>query len=128
MSPAHKISSLLLVLLLTLVTTTCGSRHDSDENYYMVGANIKLPYWENASAGLSAAATQLQVRAAFVGPDTYDAKAEKQTLDDLIAKKPAGILVSVTDPEILGDSIDTRIPAGFLAIRSSRVCFSALAS
>jgi ribose transport system substrate-binding protein len=112
MSPAHKISSLLLVLLLTLVTTTCGSRHDSDENYYMVGANIKLPYWENASAGLSAAATQLQVRAAFVGPDTYDAKAEKQTLDDLIAKKPAGILVSVTDPEILGDSIDRAIAAG----------------
>jgi ribose transport system substrate-binding protein len=112
MSHAQKFCTLLLVLLLTLVTITCGGRHDSDENYYMVGANIKLPYWENATAGLSAAASQLQVRAAFVGPDTYDAKGEKQTLDDLIAKKPAGILVSVTDPEVLRDSIDRAIAAG----------------
>jgi ribose transport system substrate-binding protein len=112
MSHAHKFCSLLLIVLLSLLTVTCGSRHDSDENYYMVGANIKLPYWENAGAGLSAAASQLQVRAAFVGPDTYDAKGEKQTLDDLIAKKPAGILVSVTDPEVLRDSIDRAIAAG----------------
>lgn len=112
MSHAHKFWSLLLIVLLSLLTVTCGSRHDSDENYYMVGANIKLPYWENAGAGLSAAASQLQVRAAFVGPDTYDAKGEKQTLDELIAKKPAGILVSVTDPEVLRDSIDRAIAAG----------------
>jgi ribose transport system substrate-binding protein len=109
---ARKLSFLLAVLLLSLVTVTCGSRHDSDENYYLVGANIKLPYWENAGAGLSAAASQLKVRAAFVGPDTYDAKGEKQTLDDLIAKKPAGILVSVTDPEVMKDSIDRAIAAG----------------
>ena len=69
MSHAHKFCALLLVLFLILVTITCGGRHDSDENYYMVGANIKLAYWENASAGLSAAASQLQVRAAFVGPE-----------------------------------------------------------
>src|SRR5215469_16914961 len=112
MSHARRFSLLLVVVLLSLLTIRCGSRHDSDENYYLVGANIKLPYWENASAGLSAAATQLQVRAAFVGPDTYDAKGEKQALDELIAKKPAGILVSVTDPELLRDSIDRAIAAG----------------
>ena len=63
------------VALLTLMATACGGRHDSDENYYLVGANIKLPYWETAGAGFSTAASQLHVRTAFVGPDTYDPKA-----------------------------------------------------
>ena len=112
MSPTRKLCSLFVVVLLSVFALSCGSRHDSSENYYLVGANIKLAYWENASAGLDAAASQLQVRAAFVGPDTYDAKGEKDTLDGLIAKKPAGILVSVTDPEVLRDSIDRAIAAG----------------
>ena len=112
MSPTRKLCFLFVVVLLSVLNLSCGSRHDSGENYYLVGANIKLPYWEGAGAGLDAAASQLQVRAAFVGPDTYDAKGEKDTLDGLIAKKPAGILVSVTDPEVLRDSIDRAIAAG----------------
>src|SRR5580692_8518742 len=93
-----KILSLLALVVVTLLTVTCGSRHDSDENYYMVGANIKIPYWETAGAGFSAAASQLKVRAAFVGPDAYDPKGEKQAFDEVAQKKPAGILVSVADP------------------------------
>jgi ribose transport system substrate-binding protein len=116
MSPSRKVYPSLLVLVLTLVTINCGSRHDSDENYYMVGANIKLPYWEGAGAGLSAAASQLRVRAAFVGPDTYDAKGEKQVFDEIAQKKPAGILVSVVDPELMKDSIDRAIAAGIPVI------------
>jgi ribose transport system substrate-binding protein len=100
----------------TVMTAACGSRHDSDENYYLVGANIKLPYWDTAGAGLSAAASQLRVRAAFVGPDTYDPKGEKQAFDELIPKKPAGILVSPADPEVMKDSIDRAIAAGIPVI------------
>jgi len=102
--------------LLLIATVACGSRHDSDENYYLVGANIKLPYWETAGAGLSTAASQLRVRAAFIGPDTYDAKAEKQAFDEAVQKKPAGILVSAADPSVMKDSIDRAIAAGIPVI------------
>src|SRR5215470_2365809 len=111
-----RLFSVSALAILTITTAACGSRHDSDENYYLVGANIKLPYWDTAGAGFSSAANHLQVRAAFVGPDTYDPKAEKQAFDELIPKKPAGILVSPADPEIMKDSINRAIAAGIPVI------------
>jgi ribose transport system substrate-binding protein len=103
---------LIVPVVLLLLAGGCGSRHDSGENYYMVATNIKLPYWETARAGFSSAASQLQVRAAFVGPDTYDPKAEKQSFEEIVQKKPAGILVAVADPALMKDSIDQAIAAG----------------
>src|SRR6267142_4470410 len=126
----QRLFSLGSLAILTVVAVACGSRHDSDENYYLVGANIKLPYWDTAGVGFSTAASQLRVRAAFVGPDTYDPKAEKQAFDELIPKKPAGILVSPADPEVMKDSIDRAIAAGIPVItvdsdapRSKRLFF-----
>ena len=108
----QKLFWLVAVVVLLILTVTCGSRHDSDENYYLVATNIKLPYWETAGAGFSSAASQLQVRAAFVGPDTYDPKAEKQSFDEIVQKKPAGILIAVADAAMMKDSIDRAIAAG----------------
>jgi ribose transport system substrate-binding protein len=112
----RKVFSLLVLVVLTLLTVTCGSRHDSDENYYLVGTNIKIPYWETAGAGFSAAGSQLRVRTAFVGPDTYDANAEKQAFEEAAQKKPSGILVAVADPAMMKDSIDRAIAAGIPVI------------
>jgi ribose transport system substrate-binding protein len=116
MSYPRKPFFMIAVLVLAVLAAACGSRHDSDENYYLVGANIKVPYWETAGAGFSAAASELKVRAAFVGPDTYDPKAEKQAFDEVVQKKPAGILVAVLDPELMKDSINRAIAAGIPVI------------
>ena len=107
-----KLLSLLVLAALQIATVGCGSRHDSDENYYLVATNIKLPYWEAAGAGFSAAALQLSVRAAFEGPDTYDPQAQKKKFDEIVQKKPAGILVAAADAALMKDSIDQAIAAG----------------
>ena len=60
-------------------------------------------------AGFSQASSQLQVRSDFVGPNTYDPKAEVEAFERAIAQKPTGILVSAADPNILKDSIDKAI-------------------
>ena len=52
----------------------------------------------------------------MVGPDTYDAQAEKQVFAATIAKKPAGILVSVADPTVLQTDIDAAIAQGIPVI------------
>lgn len=103
---------LTVVVVLSLVTSDCGSRHDASENYYMIATNIKLPYWETARAGFDHAASQLQVRAAFAGPDTYDPQAEKQKFEEIVQKKPAGILIAVADAASMKDSIDQAIAGG----------------
>ena len=107
-----KLLSLVVLVTVPIIATSCGSRHDSDENYYLVATNIKLPYWESAGAGFSAAASQLGVRAAFEGPDTYDPQAQKKKFDEIVQKKPAGILVAAADAALMKDSIDQAIAAG----------------
>jgi len=103
----------VFVLSLVLPLITCGgSDHSSDELYVLVSANIQVPYWKAAAAGFSQAASQLKVRHDFVGPNEYDPKAEKDALDQAVAKKATGILVSAADANLLKGSIDAAIAAG----------------
>src|ERR1700736_4153586 len=48
----------------------------------------------------------------FMGPQTYDPKAERDALDQAVRKKATGILLAVTDPALLKDSIDKAVAAG----------------
>src|SRR3954470_14778661 len=111
----RSLALLLLLAALVIVLPSCGNGH-SGETYILISTNIKVPYWQSASAGLGQAATHLGVGAAFQGPDTYDAAAERDTLENAIQKKPSGIMVSVADPTPLKDSIDRAIAAGIPVI------------
>jgi ribose transport system substrate-binding protein len=91
---------------------SCGSAHDSDEYYVFVAANLQVPYWQAAGSGFSKAAEASKIRVDFVGPQTYDPKAERDALDQAVQKKAVGILLAVTDPALLKDSIDKAVAAG----------------
>jgi ribose transport system substrate-binding protein len=106
----------LSVLSPLVLLIACGGRHSADEHYYMVSANIKVPYWQVAGAGFDAGARQFQIHADFVGPDTYDPKAEVDAFNDAVQKKPAGILVAVADPAMMKDPIDRAIASGIPVI------------
>ena len=97
------------VLLLLLFGGCGGSTHAPDERYYLIAANVKLPYWQQVGAGLNRAAAQLGVRAELVGPDTYDVKAQHEQFLEVLRKKPAGILISATDPSLDNADIDAAI-------------------
>ena len=91
---------------------SCGSAHDSDEYYVFVAANLQVPYWRAAGAGFSKAAEAAKIKFDFVGPQSYDPKAERDALDQAVQKKATGILLAVTDPALLKDSIDKAVAAG----------------
>lgn len=96
-----------------LALASCGgSQHAVTENYILVATNVKVPYWLQASAGLNRAAGQFQVKAALMGPESYDPKAEHEQFLAAVAKKPSGILVSVSDPAALSADIDSAIAQG----------------
>lgn len=107
---------LVLLLMFLALFLSCGAEHSADEHYVLVSVNIQIPYWKAAGAGFSQAASQLKVRADFVGPDDFDPKAEKEAFDKAIAKKATGILVSAADAKLLKDSIDAAIAAGIPVI------------
>jgi ribose transport system substrate-binding protein len=112
----RKLASVLAVGLLFTSLLSCGSAHDSDEHYVLVAANLQVPYWQAAGAGFSKAAAQLKVRSDYVGPNNYDPKAERDALDQAVQQKVTGILLAVTDPALLKDSIDKAVGAGIPVI------------
>ncbi len=91
-------------------------RHEASEQYYLIAANIGLQYWKTADAGLQAAAAQYKVKAEMRGPNQLDPKAEADEFDAMIARKPAGILVSAADPKLMQPEIDKAIAAGIPVI------------
>jgi ribose transport system substrate-binding protein len=103
------LATVLCLLNLTLVS--CNSLHSSDEYYVFVAANLQVSYWKTAGAGFSKAASELKVRSDFDGPQTYDPKAERDALDQAVQKKATGILLAVTDPNVLKDSINKAVEA-----------------
>jgi ribose transport system substrate-binding protein len=98
-----------------LLLTSCG-RHTQSEVFYLVASNLSLPYWKTAITGFNAAAVRYKVTAKVAGPDSYDAQAELQELNRAAATKPAGILISVADEELLKPGIDAAISAGIPVI------------
>src|SRR5258708_14064515 len=113
---SRRVYSLLCLAALVVPLISCGSTHDSDEHYIFVAANVQLPYWQAAAAGFSKAAEQMKVQSSFVGPNTYDPKAEREALQEAVQKKPTGILLAVTDPALLKDDTDKATAAGIPVI------------
>jgi ribose transport system substrate-binding protein len=111
----RKLLSFLSIALLVTSLLSCGA-HDSNEYYVFVAANLQVPYWQAAGAGFTKAAGLFKVRADFVGPNSYDPKAERDALDQAVQQKATGILLGVTDPVLLQDSIDKAIAAGIPVI------------
>jgi len=112
----RKLASLLALAFLFVSLLSCGSAHDSDEYYVFVAANLQVPYWQTAGAGFAKAGGQMKVRADYLGPNTYDPKAEREALDRAVQQKATGILLAVTDPALLKDSIDKAVAAGIPVI------------
>jgi ribose transport system substrate-binding protein len=105
----------LALAFIAISLLSCGP-HDSSEYFVFVAANLQVPYWQAAGAGFTRAGAQFKVRADFVGPNTYDPKAERDALDQAVQQKATGILVGVTDPALLKDGIDKATAAGIPVI------------
>ncbi len=95
-----------------------GRRHDATEAYFLVASNVKIAYWQEAAAGLTAAARQLGVKSEMVGPESHDPQGEREAFEQLVARQPApaGIMVSAADTEIMRPAIDAAIAKGIPVI------------
>lgn len=107
----RRISAFAATVVTALFATGC-QRHSKSETYYLVATNLKLPYWQEAAAGFNKAATQYIVTAQLRGPDNFDPQAELDAFRRAAAARPAGILVSVADANLLGPAINDAVAAG----------------
>jgi ribose transport system substrate-binding protein len=91
-------------------------RHSKSEHYYLVASMTKHPYWQSAWAGFSKAAEQYGVTVDMRGPDGFDPQDEVTEFRQVVALKPAGILVSVANESLMQPEIDGAIAKGIPVI------------
>jgi ribose transport system substrate-binding protein len=82
------------------------------QTYYMVTFLSRLDYWVECFRGMLDAAEFLGVDAIYTGTPDYEIDAAVQVLDETIALQPAGILLTVMQPDPLRPSIDNSIDSG----------------
>lgn len=90
--------------------------HQPDEKYILVAANVGLPYWQEAQAGLNDIAKTTGVKVDVMGPASFSPSEELDAFKQAVAQKPAGILVSVTDPKAFKEAIDSAVMSGIPVI------------
>jgi ribose transport system substrate-binding protein len=91
-------------------------RHSTREHFYLIAASTKHPYWQSAWAGFSKAANQYGVSVDMRGPDGFDPQGEVTEFRQVVAMKPAGILVSVANEKLMQPEIDAAVDAGIPVI------------
>jgi ribose transport system substrate-binding protein len=85
---------------------------EMSERYAMVTFQSGIDYWKNSLKGFEDAAQLLNVTVEYQGATQYDVHEEITVLEQIIAKKPAGIAVSAINPEALNVTIKKAIDAG----------------
>jgi ribose transport system substrate-binding protein len=101
--------------VLLLLSTGC-ERHSKSETYYLITNNLGHDYWKTAVAGFERGAKVYGVTSQVDGPNDYDVQAQLQALQKAIAAKPAGILISISDPVLLAPPINSAIESGIPVI------------
>ncbi|WP_197716883.1 substrate-binding domain-containing protein [Mesorhizobium sp. DCY119] len=85
---------------------------ESDAEYVFLSVVTQVPFWADHRAGLDAAAADLGVKTSFTGPLDFDTAGQARQLDELIARRPAGIMIFPGDAAALKPGIDRAVEAG----------------
>src|SRR5712664_1588856 len=121
MSMTARLPGPLLLLVPLLSFGGCNkplnsALRQSNDQYFLVTVNTQIPYWQTAASGFTKAASESQGAGTLAGPNNYDPKAEQQEFRRVAQLKPAGILVSPADPDLMKSDIDAAIAAGIPVI------------
>ncbi|MCX5494469.1 substrate-binding domain-containing protein [Kaistia dalseonensis] len=93
-------------------SATAAAAEASDAEYVFLSIVTQVPFWVDHRAGLDAAAADLGVKTTFTGPLDFDTAGQARQLDELIARRPAGLLIFPGDAAALAPGIDRAIEAG----------------
>src|SRR5215467_6276580 len=104
-------------ILVTALAWSCAPiYHEKDERYVFVAFNTSLPYWQEAGSGLEDSAKQLGGKAELAGAANFSTNEEVAAFQQAVGQKPAGILLSASNPEAFRDAINSAIGQGIPVI------------
>jgi simple sugar transport system substrate-binding protein len=77
------------------------------------------PFWSIFKNGVDQAGKDMGVKVEYSAPDTFDMVKMAALIDAAVAKKPAGLIVSIPDAAALGPSIQKAVAAGIPVISAN---------
>lgn len=83
-----------------------------EDTYVMVTFMVGIEYWKEVVKGFEDAAEALNVSVEYRGATQYDVNEQITVLEQVIARKPAGIALTAIHPERLNATINKAIEAG----------------
>jgi ribose transport system substrate-binding protein len=89
-----------------------ASAETGDETYIWLCAVTAIAFWIDGRQGFEAAGKSLGVKTEFMGPVEYDAVAQLKVLEELMAKKPAGIMIFPADHQSLNEPMKRAMQMG----------------
>ena len=96
----------------TVLTTAENDQVSPDEEYVMVTTAISMPMYVNHDqAAFKRWGQKMGVKTAILGPSEWDVPAQIETIEQVIASRPAGLLINGTDPGI-AQAINKAVAAG----------------
>lgn len=95
-----------------IINTTTGNEIDPDEEYVMVTTAINMPMYVNHDqAAFKRWGAARGVKVSVLGPAEWDVPSQIETIEQVIATRPAGLLINGTDPGI-AQAINKAVAAG----------------
>jgi ribose transport system substrate-binding protein len=81
-------------------------------DYVFLSIVTQVPFWADHRQALKDVGELLGVKTEFTGPLDFDTAAQARQLDELIARKPAGLMIFPGDANALADGINRAADAG----------------
>ncbi|CAM4451851.1 substrate-binding domain-containing protein [Paenibacillus typhae] len=91
---------------------TAGLRGNIEDKYVMVTFQLGIDYWKSVLKGFEDAAEELNVSVEYHGSTQHDANEQMTVLEQIIARKPAGIAISAVNSELLTATINKAVDSG----------------
>lgn len=84
----------------------------NNEEYYMITFQSGMEYWKGAYKGFQDAGKLYGIKTIYTGAIQYDVNQQVTVLEQVIAKKPAGITISCMNPDAFAAPIKKAITLG----------------
>ncbi|AOZ93686.1 substrate-binding domain-containing protein [Paenibacillus crassostreae] len=91
---------------------TTGLRGNIEDTYVMVTFQSGIDYWKSVLKGFEDGAEELNVSVEYHGSTQHDANEQMTVLEQVIAKKPAGIAISAVNSKLLTATINKAVESG----------------
>ena len=99
--------------------TTTGSSNppvNTNDEYVYLSIVTQVPFWVDHKAALNDFGKATGVKTSFVGPPDFNVQGQATQLDQIVSRKPAGIVIFIGDADAMTPGINRAVDAGIPVI------------